>query len=312
MAMKVLFATDGSNCSRHAELLAARIPSLAKGTWTAATVVSPPFVPMMGIEPIGAPIMSEDLQAIFDAQLESANRLLTETADRLEALGIACETRMLEGDAGAEINALAGELGSHVVVLGSRGLGSLEEFFLGSTAKHLLHKCAASILLGRRHGELSVDESIRRMNATPKLKLAIGTDGSAGSDSAIDAVVDSGTSSFESVALVAALPLSGIPAGIGVHNVAEAYRQEEAEAESMLLERAHRLQGIAEHVCTAHATAEPHVALTEYAREKDLDLIVVGSARQSLFDRIVVGSSAERIASEAPCSVWVVRPQHAS
>ncbi len=55
------------------------------------------------------------------------------------------------------------------------------------------------------------------------------------------------------------------------------------------------------------ADAAPVQALVEAARERDADLIVVGSAGWGYVTRAIVGSTAENVVRQAPCDVLVVR-----
>ena len=49
--------------------------------------------------------------------------------------------------------------------------------------------------------------------------------------------------------------------------------------------------------------------IIEYAREKDIDLIVIGSHGRSGLMHILMGSVAERIVRKAPCPVLTVKPK---
>lgn len=53
----------------------------------------------------------------------------------------------------------------------------------------------------------------------------------------------------------------------------------------------------------------PEHAISEYAREHDIDLIVVGTHGRSGLSHLIMGSVAEHIVRIAPCPVLVVRQQ---
>ena len=53
-----------------------------------------------------------------------------------------------------------------------------------------------------------------------------------------------------------------------------------------------------------HAAAR---AICDYARERDIDLIVVGSHGRGGMERWLIGSVAERVVRHAACNVYVVR-----
>ena len=48
--------------------------------------------------------------------------------------------------------------------------------------------------------------------------------------------------------------------------------------------------------------------LTDFARDADTDVIVVGTVRRRGLERLVMGSSAERILDSSPCSVLAIKP----
>lgn len=53
-------------------------------------------------------------------------------------------------------------------------------------------------------------------------------------------------------------------------------------------------------------TGKAGVVITQYAKENDVDLIIVGSHRPGLQDYFL-GSTAARAARRAPCSVYILR-----
>ena len=52
---------------------------------------------------------------------------------------------------------------------------------------------------------------------------------------------------------------------------------------------------------------DPEVALPELARERNADLIVIGTHDRTGLERLLLGSVAERIQRRAPCSVLLLR-----
>jgi type II secretory ATPase GspE/PulE/Tfp pilus assembly ATPase PilB-like protein/nucleotide-binding universal stress UspA family protein len=58
----------------------------------------------------------------------------------------------------------------------------------------------------------------------------------------------------------------------------------------------------------AVVSGAPHRAICEYAREHDIDLIVMGTHGRSGLAHVTMGSVAERVLRTAPCPVLIVRP----
>ena len=59
------------------------------------------------------------------------------------------------------------------------------------------------------------------------------------------------------------------------------------------------------------ASLSPSDAILDYARDKTIDMIVIGTHGRSGISRLVMGSVAEKIVRTAPCPVLTVRhPEH--
>ena len=54
---------------------------------------------------------------------------------------------------------------------------------------------------------------------------------------------------------------------------------------------------------------EPGDELLSYAKEKGIDLIMVGYKSYSAIEHLLVGSTASKVARYAPCSVLIYRPK---
>ena len=53
----------------------------------------------------------------------------------------------------------------------------------------------------------------------------------------------------------------------------------------------------------------PFVEIVRYARENDVDLIVIGTHGQTGIVHMLMGSVAEKVVRKAPCAVLAVRPE---
>ena len=59
------------------------------------------------------------------------------------------------------------------------------------------------------------------------------------------------------------------------------------------------------------AALSPSEAILDYARDKMIDVIVIGTHGRTGLSRLVMGSVAEKIVRSAPCPVLTVRhPEH--
>jgi nucleotide-binding universal stress UspA family protein len=57
---------------------------------------------------------------------------------------------------------------------------------------------------------------------------------------------------------------------------------------------------------TAVVNGAPAAEIVRYAKEQDVDLIVLGAHGHGFLDRLLLGSVAERVARHAPCAVLLV------
>ncbi len=56
-------------------------------------------------------------------------------------------------------------------------------------------------------------------------------------------------------------------------------------------------------------TGTPFVEIVRYAKEKDIDLIVMGTHGHGVLIHALLGSVAEKVVRKAPCPVLTVRPE---
>jgi nucleotide-binding universal stress UspA family protein len=54
-------------------------------------------------------------------------------------------------------------------------------------------------------------------------------------------------------------------------------------------------------------TGKPFYEINEYAREEDMDLIIIATHGHSGMEHILFGSTAEKVVRKAPCPVLIVR-----
>jgi nucleotide-binding universal stress UspA family protein len=62
-------------------------------------------------------------------------------------------------------------------------------------------------------------------------------------------------------------------------------------------------------VVKATADGPPFLEIIRYAKEHDIDLIVMGTHGRSGLVHVLMGSVAERVVRKAPCPVLTVRPE---
>lgn len=290
--MKVLLATDGSTASKIAEALVGSI------AWPAGTRIDVLRVDQFDEDEID---LSEPRFAAVEAIRRA--RIDEQLAAVTQQLSGACQdlrTRVVFGRPASVIVDEARELGSDLVVIGSRGHGAMASAVLGSVAAEVVDHAACPVLIARSAGVRS---------------LVLAADGSETSRQAADFIA---TAPFlrgipTRVVSVAALtlPWYAFDAGTGPAISGEFYQEtldaERVEHERILTAATERLaeRGI---VATAELReGDAAFGLIDAAAAFGADLIVVGSRGKTGLTRLLLGSVARGVLYHAKCSVLIVR-----
>ena len=138
----ILLATDGSP---EATLAAATAIQLAQGTNSELHVV---FV----LHPHEHLPSEDEVLAAYDikASQEEAERAVEYMMDQVESVGgEVAHTHLRRGRPDAEIVALAEELASGLIVMGSRGRGGLRRALMGSVSDSVIRHAHCAVLVVR-------------------------------------------------------------------------------------------------------------------------------------------------------------------
>ena len=130
----ILVATDFSDGSGEALQFAI---ALAK-QWGARLDLL--HVIEVGVEdPFGGHIYGSDHHSAVD-------RMLTRLVSRVEASGVACTPKIVEGNAATEITDRARTLGADMIVVGTHGRTGLAHIVLGSIAERVVRHATCPVL----------------------------------------------------------------------------------------------------------------------------------------------------------------------
>jgi nucleotide-binding universal stress UspA family protein len=148
---KVLLATDGS---KEAQLAATTAADLAKSTASELHVLyvgeaANPYVDVVelaGDEAV-APRLDAELKYQFERQ---AREVLDAEAQRVRAAGgTVAQAHLSMGKADHEIVTLAEEIGSGLIVMGSRGRGGIRRALMGSVSDSVVRHSHCPVLVVR-------------------------------------------------------------------------------------------------------------------------------------------------------------------
>jgi len=140
MFEKVLLAVDGSDHALHAARAAADCARTMK-IKEFRIVVAYDFIPPYLGEP--------NLQYAIDARMEEANIILQNAIKVIGDIPYEIHTELIEGTPAEAIINVASTRKSDVIVMGSRGLGTLAGLLLGSTSQKVAAHAPCPVLIVR-------------------------------------------------------------------------------------------------------------------------------------------------------------------
>ena len=233
----------------------------------------------------------------LDAQLLRAGRdVLVAPAARLSDVGLAVEARVLRGRPSEALTEAAREAGADFIIIGSRGLGTIESTLLGSVSQEVVDLAACPVLVAR---------------APRVTRIVLGSDGSPAAAEAEQALVrlsPAAPITVLSVAEVVRPWMTGVaPTMYRAALAAEA--ADEAEAmrvhEEIARTVAARLQAQGLHPTGEARLGDAAGELLAVADAAGADLIVLGSRGRTGLPRLALGSVARRVVQHATQSVLI-------
>jgi nucleotide-binding universal stress UspA family protein len=294
--MRVLVAVDGSDCSQVAvDLVAAMAWPDDSVVRLVAVLVPAPELSIMAPGVAMSPINLEG--RLFDDLKAS----LASAGERMPS-GLVVEHEVVRGRAADGVIDVAERFEPDVIVVGSRGHGTIATMLLGSVSAELVDRAPCPVIVARR-------PQIRR--------VLLAHDGSPASLRGLELAANSpvlGSATFTtiSVAQPPVLLRSSIAPGIYrqvLDNFTEALEALETEHGRLAAAAAERLSGAGLESSAMQRTGDPATEILEAARTDDSDLIIVGSRGHTGVTRLILGSVARNVLLHADASVLVVHPE---
>jgi nucleotide-binding universal stress UspA family protein len=140
MFEKVLLAVDGSDHALHAARLAADLARSMKSKEFRIVVAYDSIPPYLG-EP--------NMQYAIDARMKEAQSILQAAVEAVGDVPAEIHTELIEGSSADAIINVAVMRASDVIVMGSRGLGTLVGLLLGSTSQKVVSRAPCPVLIVR-------------------------------------------------------------------------------------------------------------------------------------------------------------------
>jgi nucleotide-binding universal stress UspA family protein len=133
---KILVALDGSPNSFRGLDAAINLARYCHATITGTYVLE-----------IVKPQVDEQISSLEKTLLEHAQKIMKKAKMKAAQNGILFFDKITYGDSGRKIADIAQRNNFDLIVISSRGMGSLKEIFLGSTSNHVLHKSKKPVLI---------------------------------------------------------------------------------------------------------------------------------------------------------------------
>jgi nucleotide-binding universal stress UspA family protein len=283
-AMRVLFATDGSEASEAAAswLAVFPLPPDARALVLAVQELPP--------SPLDIPTVRDFRRALIDEARHTAGRTAAALRERFATI----ETRVVTGDPRERIVDVAAEWDADLMVVGARGLGAIASALLGSVSLAVARHAPCPVLVVR--------PAVRPLHS-----IVVAFDGSAGAQRAARFVSTLPVPTEVGVRLVGVVAPPRIPsAGPGrtaalataASKVTAARRR---ELETAMDKATAQLDG-------PKASRELAVgAPADTLARLDADLIVLGARGLGTLKRLLLGSVSEHVLRHAQCPVLIVR-----
>ena len=97
--------------------------------------------------PLTKPVTDSQISYLEKYLLNNASKFMSKAKTRAAQNGILFDEDIIYGDEGPKIINYANNKSYDIIVIGSRGMGSIREAFLGSTSNYVLHKSKIPVLI---------------------------------------------------------------------------------------------------------------------------------------------------------------------
>jgi len=303
--MKILLATDGSESAEAALDFLLSFPFPKHSEVTVFTVVDKNVLEVRETERLDEH-HRRILQEAEESLLDAGAQLLAHGVERLQEAGWACSSEVRIGHPAREIVQAAEAAGVELVVVGFKGTTGVRRFLLGSVSERVLRYAPCSVLLIRRPATARAETSAAEEQGPCRVLLAY--DDSAPARKAVELCASLPMDEKAEVTAVTVLPLITLYRQDIRQRLSSFWRQKKKAAQAALDRVRNQVRWSTPHVHTQlRESPDVSQAILDAAAEIQSDVIMLGDRGKSAIEEFLLGSVTKRIASHAPCSVWVVR-----
>lgn len=301
--MHILLATDGSETAGLAQAHVLALPWPTPVHVTVMTAIETPHPAFTSLTPEAREAYTTALGALRREVEGKATDVVREARRTLEAHVGSVITRIHDGPPGHVIVNVAAACRANLVAVGSRGLGMVAGFLLGSISRYVVRHAPCSVLVAKRPPGCD-------------FRILLALDGSAHSDAALQWLCGLALSPETRIRVVVVVERPK-PSPIGEDLEGERKHEEAdwggpeasdtaAEEAVEAAERRLRAQGarVTGTVCCGHAASELLIAVHEFGPQ----LLVLGAKGHHSPPGTELGHVSRTLMDHVPCSALIVRP----
>jgi nucleotide-binding universal stress UspA family protein len=146
MLNKILVATDGSEKAENALVYATDLARKYGATLLILSVVPPPVTPLLPAGELQSPVFTreymEEVKKLYENVVKNAKDSIEKKFPELNV-----EAILEEGSPAAVICEVAEGEEVDLVVMGSRGIGGITGWIVGSTSRRVVEACTKPVLI---------------------------------------------------------------------------------------------------------------------------------------------------------------------
>jgi len=277
---KILVAYDGSATARNGLAVACHLAKEDK-SWIKVLTVLPGYAG--DLELVGISNIKETIEG-------PGKKLLAEAQEIADHEDVHILKNMTQGEPYEKIVHVADDENCDLIVMGRRGQHQLERELVGSVTARVIGYTGKDVLV------VPDGTTLTRKN------ILLATDGSSNSETAEDRAIELAKNHAASLTAISV-----------VYTNDEYMALAPGIVEDLVRRAKKKLAGIVQkggeagvNMDTVVREGEAFEAITSLAREKEIDLIVMGSHGRQGLQRLLMGSVTERTIGYAPCPVLVV------
>jgi nucleotide-binding universal stress UspA family protein len=242
---------------------------------------------------LGVGVVLLHAQPTQESPQAEGTQLLETLADKVRAHGVGVETELVLGDAAALISERAEAPEVRLVVMGSRGQGTVARLLLGSVATQVVHTCTRPVVVvSGPAGQGAPRRMLVAVDSTPVAREA----------ACMGMELAQHVGARVTLAHV-------LPASVAEGETADfaAFERACEDYAGGLLGELRQLTGRGgPPIDTAVLHGHPAEALSQAALGEDVDLVIVGTRARGALARTLLGSVADALLHQSPKPVMVV------